>query len=340
MAGSGASISLALLALLLANSVQHEHNQMQTAYVTDTGEMCITACAWLSSYYYCWKGWGSSKGGYCTPSGESKVQLPISQRKGRKQKPCTGLCTRVDSAYNWCFTGDAGENNYCTPDPIPLGTLNKIHDKMRSYPTCNERKKRGFGEGIMRNFGVGDVIDTLRALLPGGVRHVSSVDNPIIEYLVWPAPPVANMEDNVPLTYFIRARITPRHRARREPIPSMINRRMTNMNAEVGDERGHLLAASLGGPTVDFNFAPQSRLVNRNAGDGLSCWFALEQEIRSFLDGNPNSYVDWNLTISYGNLRVTRRPTAFSIRTRFYNNGVMVRESGDMVFDNNGGNPM
>lgn len=147
------------------------------------------------------------------------------------------------------------------------------------------------------------------------------------------------MRDNEPLTMYVRARIERRHRgAQRDNIPSFIGRRMENMNAIAGvDEQGHLLAASLGGPTTDFNFVPQLNRVNRHLEGERSYWYQLETEMRNFLDNtiNINPYILWDVVVVYENLiNGNRRPTGFGIEAVFFSNGTYHHETGTNYISN------
>jgi len=116
-----------------------------------------------------------------------------------------------------------------------------------------------------------------------------------------------------------------------------VTRRMENMNEIEGDERGHLLAASLGGPTADFNFVPQLNTVNRHLDGQRSYWFQLEQEIRGFLDdaANVDPYVLWDVVVVYENLiHGNRRPTGFGVEAFFHQNNSYHHETGTNFISN------
>jgi hypothetical protein len=111
---------------------------------------------------------------------------------------------------------------------------------------------------------------------------------------------------------------------------------MTNMNALRDDERGHLLAASLGGTNEEFNIVPQTSLINRNVGSqGYTFWYPLEQQIREFLDRNPGAYVLWDTLVFYGDLTVNRRPIAFAQQVALYNDANLTTDSGTIFYYNN-----
>lgn len=118
---------------------------------------------------------------------------------------------------------------------------------------------------------------------------------------------------------------------------------MELMNRNPNDERGHLLADSLGGPMHDYNFAPQTPIVNRNYG-GESYWYHIEQNIRDRLRDNNVNYVDWTLIVIYDDLQVTRRPIdGFGLRfvvVDIQNN--QINDTGNMFFSNDpaGGCPI
>jgi len=165
-----------------------------------------------------------------------------------------------------------------------------------------------------------------------------SAETAITQYLTILSPSVAGMRDNEPLPLFLSARIERRHRMVREVIPTFISRRMDNMNFLTRqDEQGHLLAASLGGPTTDYNFVPQLRTVNRHFEGERSYWFELEREMRDFLDDQNNigPYIYWDVVVVYEDLiHGNRRPTGFGIEAVFFANNSRHHETGTNFISN------
>lgn len=90
---------------------------------------------------------------------------------------------------------------------------------------------------------------------------------------------------------------------------------MKNMNAEKKDQKGHLVASSIGGPAEIWNLAPQTTKVNKGdkSGDG---WSTLEDEVRKHLKIAGNS-VEWTVYVDYGDLPNSNRPTAFTAVAKF-----------------------
>ena len=82
-----------------------------------------------------------------------------------------------------------------------------------------------------------------------------------------------------------------------------------------GDDKGHLLASSLGGPLEDWNLAPQLRRLNRGDGSGVG-WRNLENEIHTYLQKRCG-YVHWFLVVGYLHSG-SRRPNSFVVQATFY----------------------
>jgi len=208
-----------------------------------------------------------------------------------------------------------------------------IYLKGEGFRSCSAKKKRS-DDLILKTIGVDRMFDHYSLFWT--TRNINSNDIPVTSYIVGMAPTRNNIPD-VELTYAIRARIYPRHRTVRSAIPGFVAQRFQLMDAYPSDERGHLLAASLGGPNHQENFVPQTSIVNRADG-GPSEWFRIEGEIRSLLDGAPGNhvtYIDWTLVVIYGNTARNRRPIGFGLRfiARDVAGGV-IRDSGDMYFSN------
>ncbi|OXA53602.1 hypothetical protein Fcan01_11032 [Folsomia candida] len=199
-------------------------------------------------------------------------------------------------------------------------------------------------EEVLREYGVENFATVLELTYANRI-HPGDPDNPITE-VTWEWAPHRTGMNNVQLAYVIRATIRPEHLQNRTDIPSWVTTRMRDMDYLPGrDERGHLVAASLGGPTTWYNFAPQTQTVNRNVGyggqrAGGSWWFRIEEELRTFLRRPDVGYIDWVLVLTYGDLNLSRRPTGFGLILYMYdNNGNFVTNSGDMFFDNDPDSP-
>jgi hypothetical protein len=122
-------------------------------------------------------------------------------------------------------------------------------------------------------------------------------------------------------------------------MPNSLTRLMRNLDELSGDERGHLVAASLGGTNDAFNIVPQHNSVNRRANSG-SHWFTTENNIREFVSRDVRRVVDLHIVILYGDLSVSRRPTAFVVQAIFYNSDSSInRSTGSCYFTNNPNGP-
>ncbi|XP_039950886.1 uncharacterized protein LOC120768313 isoform X1 [Bactrocera tryoni] len=147
-------------------------------------------------------------------------------------------------------------------------------------------------------------------------------------YTTITVPANQNHAQPIDLTITMQATLTYDNTARNlraDSIHRSIAERMQEMdwyrggNRNTNDEQGHLLADSLGGPSLSWNFVPQSPSVNRAVqirGGTTYCWFDLEADIRRILQENQNHYIVWTILVSYGGLPASRRPTAFLISVR------------------------
>lgn len=155
--------------------------------------------------------------------------------------------------------------------------------------------------------------------------------NSVTSYITIPSPPQPGLQDTE-LPVVVRAHFTQQHLTARTAIPSFVASQMRNMNALPRDERGHLVAASLGGPNLQFNFVPQAASTNR-AEYSDNFWFRVEGEIRDFV--RQGGYVDTTLVLAYDDITQTRRPIGFGMNALFYDqNGALVRDTGDCFFTN------
>lgn len=105
------------------------------------------------------------------------------------------------------------------------------------------------------------------------------------------------------------------------------------------DERGHLLASTLGGPQHRLNIAPQVCSVNRcYPSNTFSFWRKIEQEIRTSIDSGRVRHIDWTLVINYDNLqRNDMRPTGFGLRYITHFNNGRACDSSDLYISNEAG---
>ncbi|XP_016964827.1 uncharacterized protein LOC108034453 [Drosophila biarmipes] len=183
--------------------------------------------------------------------------------------------------------------------------------------------------GLSRGFynRVEELAEELRGRSDTMTTDVSNGRQPVLDYTTITAPPNQDHAQPIDLTVTMRASLTYNNTAHtpRAPIDGAITSRMQEMdwyrggNQNTNDERGHLLADSLGGPSVPWNFVPQSPSVNRGVsitGGVTYCWFDLEEEIRTLLRDNQDHYIIWTILVSYGGLPASRRPTGFMISIR------------------------
>lgn len=115
-----------------------------------------------------------------------------------------------------------------------------------------------------------------------------------------------------------------------EDFPSSGNTSTTymrnNLNAQSGDERGHIIPNVLGGPPVSHNMAPQPASINRNVGRDPTNdnWRKNEQEMTTYLRKGLG-YVRYDVSMEYPTDN-SGKPTSFHWTTKYYNkNGAVLR---------------
>lgn len=146
--------------------------------------------------------------------------------------------------------------------------------------------------------------------------------------------------NHVDLVYVMRARITANTLQAREPYPPGVDQRMRELDAITSgssrDDRGHLLASTLGGPRDVLNIAPQFEGLNRvNVRGGFSFWRRMEEFIRDRIQNNNAAYVLWTLVVNYADLQNDNlRPTGFGLQFTVYYADGRVSPSGDLYFTN------
>jgi DNA/RNA non-specific endonuclease len=119
--------------------------------------------------------------------------------------------------------------------------------------------------------------------------------------------------------------------------PSGYIERMDQLDRINGDEAGHLMALSIGGPNELINLVPQHATTNRNLGRNgeiNSFWRHTETEVQRFARTRGVTSVDWYLYIEYER-NENLRPSLFAVRyiAHYDNNDNFT--CGDSVFPNN-----
>lgn len=179
--------------------------------------------------------------------------------------------------------------------------------------------------------------------------HQQHPRNPVISITTTEVPPDYNSHpEPVVITVAISAEIhySNLQPSGRDTISSDVEAHLANLDWYRGggqlenDERGHLLADSLGGSGDRYNFVPQSPLINRNAflsGNliGEFCWFDVEENIRNFLiNGSDGVYVRWTIVVGYGHLPISRRPTHFMLSVRRFNPNHQLIDTAQYIIPN------
>lgn len=148
----------------------------------------------------------------------------------------------------------------------------------------------------------------------------------------------------VPMVYVMRARISAQTVQSRQPFPREIAERMVQLNAVppagpiAGDERGHLLACSLGGPSDVLNIVPQAAQLNRaKVLGGRSYWRLFEDRILREARSESVSFIDWTLVVNYNEdnlLRDNLRPAGFAVSTIVHFRNGTIHDRGAAYFPN------
>lgn len=87
------------------------------------------------------------------------------------------------------------------------------------------------------------------------------------------------------------------------------------------DDRGHMVASSLGGPAKAYNLIPQHPLVNRNFRmhqDGS--WYEHERKVADFIEvrGRTCPVVKYKVAVNYHHKSISLRPRGFKIEADYY----------------------
>lgn len=132
---------------------------------------------------------------------------------------------------------------------------------------------------------------------------------------------------------YVAATIRYHHTQNQRPssIPENVRSQLTRMNALGDDDAGHILAHSLGGPTIPRNFVPMNRDLNRIRGN----WFRTENVLRAYLNNERQGYIDWEALVIYPDGFRNYRPIGFIVRyTLFDGHGQQIGDPEIRTFLN------
>lgn len=130
----------------------------------------------------------------------------------------------------------------------------------------------------------------------------------------------------------LRKNTIPEKNFKRPGHPRGIDNRMRDLNKQPNDEKGHLLALSLGGANELFNYVPQDQTVNSGKGTtehNYSFWKSTEENIRKLLLDGDRVQFSWKAVVFYPEdltVPANRRPCGFGMH---YSQNV-----GDITFSN------
>lgn len=170
---------------------------------------------------------------------------------------------------------------------------------------------------------------------PNGLRKVSPVDDkdPTLETY----NRSIKIDDNgktVERPEFVSAMFMPSdfRPNERENFPSSGNTSTVymknNLDAQPGDERGHIIPNALNGKPVAHNMVPQPASINRNVGRDPSTsnddWYKNEREMIDYVR-KGNGFIRYEVCLEYPN-DTSCRPSAYKWTTRYYDtNGAVSR---------------
>uniref|UniRef100_A0A915HZZ5 Type VII secretion system protein EssD-like domain-containing protein n=1 Tax=Romanomermis culicivorax TaxID=13658 RepID=A0A915HZZ5_ROMCU len=110
-----------------------------------------------------------------------------------------------------------------------------------------------------------------------------------------------------------------------------------------GDERGHILAHSLGGPAHNHNLFPQHRCSNRNYNVRhlLLDWYNLEQAMRDHMNLHMDNRVEFRVLFDFPDESVGfpnyNRPRTVHVNARFINRFGLLDDEYDFYVENRPG---
>lgn len=300
---------------------------------------------------------------YCTPYKKLFINKVYSKSGVESKETTQALKDVCDSSYSCSLsrfsssldhirTGyghvPATIEYYCgfTPDDIyKIFDAYLVHDVNNitgavEYCKSNNKKRR-YANSINQNLGgvyrLEDLILLFRTL--GDARafgfessHFIPTPQNATEYTVRYTLP--HGQDNQPITLPIHTAATIRYHHTinsRPTIPEDVRTQLSRMDRMSDDDAGHILAHSLGGPTIPTNFIPMNRDVNRIRGN----WYRTEDALRAYLNHERQGHIYWEALIIYRNDFTSYRPIALVVRyTLFDGHGQQAGEPEIRTFLN------
>ncbi len=224
----------------------------------------------------------------------------------------------------------AVSSNFCTNNPHPFGQYNRRR-KRQGPSTSNYCASHHTIDQRARALENDPQLLTQHPTNMDAVTSITTRDYP------------RRNGTRVNLVYVMRARISRNTLRRREGYPAGIEARMIELDrretvpTSQGDDRGHILASSLGGPRNVLNIVPQDPNLNRMYAGHRSMWYDAERLFTEMINDHPGIQIDWTLVITYGNLHQDNlRPTEFGLCYVYhFGNGTSV-DNFDWFFSNDG----
>jgi len=302
-------------------------------YPTNTdNKWCTTRCGYFgSSYEWCYTDAKFKDWDYCRSNNEEiKIRTNFNKLEQKLEKNCYSLNNKPKRSVPSDFRSDVV--NRPTGDWVPNGHTvpnNTVNNNILS------REKKGLD---FVTYGVNDLATVILRDSQTYQNRIVNDDQTSINGYSTIIAPLSNGE-SIELTVRIRAIVRQRHLQRRTSMSDSLSTLIQNLDAVNGDERGHLIAASLGGTNDPYNIVPQHRGTNRRCG-ATSHWITIENEIRAFLNANGDRRVNIHVIVLYDNIIISRRPTGFYVQAVFYeSDNTINRDTGNCYFTNNPDGP-
>lgn len=318
--------------------------RFRTSVYRGKEEYCLSNCHNFGyDYFWCFTS-ESYSWDYCSPSGSRKHS---SDYKGKK---CTTPCVKINKDSYYSCDSPSGSKTYCAPSAIANSTDCGALLFSKNVTIYSNRIKRqsgdsiyGFDEHRLVAPAWDNLVEDSAALLERqyGVVNAGPVidgrNNPVISYTTRPSS-VPDRGRVVPVTLplVVRATITSTtisHTARPASnvvVPPDVKRNVDLMKSSVPNrafDAGHLIGYQNGGPSSVFNFAPQTRTLNR--GPFLRTENYINQWCRY------GGSVDMTVVVFYTAANLV--PESFGVKLTFYEplNGRVHADCMDTVYLNN-----
>ncbi|XP_055310327.1 uncharacterized protein LOC129573601 isoform X2 [Sitodiplosis mosellana] len=249
------------------------------------------------------------------PSGEELVIKSATSNTEYFRKECSeknscnlvsNINVRIEYACLQCIKTNICTNGYCKDN------INQLIKEEIKKKISAKRVKRNDGHGPENEEPIllAALSNMYKCMGNVHTTRIAERDNPVTERMDMDVQLNGNRIVRIPV--FIKATIFRRHLksyTSRDTWKTAVIKQMEDMNfIEEYDEKGHLLAHSLGGNEDVPNIVPMAKNLNRHGGkdeeqrDALrefdfpqSEWRNIEGRLKKFLENNPGGRIDWIL---------------------------------------------